>query len=121
MLKRHPLIWIGSSMKDLSSFPEDVKKNMGYALHLAQIGEKSGSAKPLKGIGRGIFEIVDDYKSDTYRAVYVVSLGECAYVLHAFQKKSKKGIKTPKNEIEMIERRYKQALSIYKQSKGEIS
>lgn len=114
-MHRRTLVWIGSSLKDLSGFPDDVKRDIGYALHLAQAGEKAGSAKPFKGLGSGIFEIVDDYKTDTFRAVYVVNLGNRVYVLHAFQKKSKKGIKTPQNEIELIERRYKKALERHNQ------
>ena len=113
MLKRRSLVWVGSSLKDLTSFPEAVKKDIGFALHLAQAGEKSINAKPFKGIGSGVYEVVDDHNSDTYRAVYVVNLGDRVYVLHAFQKKSKKGIKTPQNEIDMIERRYRLAFQIY--------
>ena len=120
MLKRRSLIWVGSSLKDLTSFPDAVKKDIGFALHLAQSGEKSNQAKPFKGIGSGIYEVVDDYHSDTYRAIYAVNLGDRVYVLHAFQKKSKKGIKTPQNEIDMIERRYKIALQLYQNDSKEI-
>src|SRR3954469_16462682 len=96
-----PLSWVGASLKDLSAFPEEVKDVMGYALHLAQVGEKSPAAKPLKGFGgAGVLEIVDDHDGDTYRAVYTVRFGDAVYVLHAFQKKSKRGIETPKTELD---------------------
>lgn len=86
-----PLRWIGSSKEDVRAFPEDVKDVMGYALHLAQLGGKHPGAKPLIGYrGAGVLEIVDDYDGDTYRAVYTVKFASAVYVLHAFQKKSKK-------------------------------
>ncbi|HZG46566.1 MAG TPA: type II toxin-antitoxin system RelE/ParE family toxin [Allosphingosinicella sp.] len=101
-----PLFWIGSSRKDLSAFPEEVKDVMGYALHLAQVGEKSATAKPLKGFGgAGVLEIVDDHDGDTFRAVYTVRFGKSVYVLHAFQKKSKSGTATPRTEIDLIKKR----------------
>jgi phage-related protein len=91
------IIWIGSSLNELRSFPSEVKEEIGYALYQAQLGRKAPSAKPLKGFGgASVIEIVDDYQSDTYRAVYAVSFSDLLYVLHAFQKKSKKGIATPK-------------------------
>lgn len=109
------LIWIGSSRKDLNSFPEDVKDVMGYALYQAQLGLKAASAKPLRGFGgAGIFEIVEDYQSDTYRAVYAVKFSEFVYVLHAFQKKSKRGIATPKPDIDLIKKRLNVAEEDYK-------
>jgi phage-related protein len=105
-----PLFWIGRSLKDLSAFPEDVKDVMGYALHLAQAGEKSPVAKPLKGFGgAAVLEIVDDYDGDTFRAVYTIKFGNSVYVLHAFQKKSKRGIGTPAVEVETIKSRLKLA------------
>lgn len=83
---------------------------MGYALHLAQCGEKANNAKPLAGFkGASVPEITDDYGSDTYRAVYTVKLQDMVYVLHVFQKKSKKGIATPKSHIQLIEQRLKKA------------
>ena len=103
------LDWIGSSKKDLKAFPEDVQDDMGYALHLAQVGSKSPAAKPLKGLGSGVMEIVDRYDKNTYRAVYTVQFDEVVYVLHAFQKKSKSGIKTPKSDMDKIEKRLKTA------------
>ena len=105
-----PLVWIGGSRKDLSAFPEDVKDVMGYALHQAQAGDKSTAAKPLKGFGgAGVLEIVDDHDGDTFRAVYTVRFGDSVYVLHAFQKKSKRGAGTPRTEIETIKSRLKLA------------
>jgi phage-related protein len=88
---------------------------MGYALYQAQVGLKASSAKPLRGFGgAGILEIVEDYQTDTYRAVYTVRFSELVYVLHAFQKKSKKGIATPKPDIDLIRRRLKVAEEDYK-------
>jgi phage-related protein len=105
-----PVIWIGSAKADLSSFPEDVKDSMGFALYVAQQGGKHGDAKPLRGFsGASVLEIVEDHSGDTYRAVYTVRLAGRVYVLHAFQKKSKHGIETPKGEIDLIRRRLKRA------------
>ena len=93
---------------------------MGYALYQAQIGEKHGSAKPLKGFGgAGVLEIVTDYVGETFRAVYTVKFATAIYVLHAFQKKSKTGIKTPTEDMELIRRRLKAAESDYKNQSGE--
>ena len=89
---------------------------MGFALYEAQCGLKPTAAKPLKGFGgAGVLEVVSDYQSDTYRAVYTVRLEDRVYVLHAFQKKSKKGIATPKAEIELIKRRLRQAEELHKE------
>ena len=105
-----PVAWIGSSRSDLSSFPEDVKDAIGYALYIAQRGGKHADAKPLRGFGgAGVLEIVEDHAGDTYRAVYTVRLAGRIYVLHVFQKKSKTGITTPKPEIELIKSRLKRA------------
>lgn len=109
------LIWIGSSRIDLRSFPADVKDLLGYALYQAQVGLKAPSAKPLRGFGgAGVLEIVEDHQTDTYRAVYTVKFSELVYVLHAFQKKSKKGIATPKPDIDLIKRRLRVAEEDYK-------
>lgn len=90
-------------MKDLCGFPEDVRQVMGYALYLAQTGVKHGSAKPLRGFGgAGVLEVVEDHDGDTYRTVYTVRFADSVYVLHAFQKKSKRGIATPKHDIDLI-------------------
>ena len=114
------LVWVGSSLKDLREFPDEVKDEMGFALYEAQCGLKPAAAKPLKGFGgAGVLEIVSDYQSDTYRAVYTVRLEERLYVLHAFQKKSKKGIATPKAEVELIKRRLRQAVDLHKEWRQE--
>lgn len=110
-----PVEWIGSSYKDFRSFPDDVQDHAGYALHLAQTGDKHEDAKPLKGFGgAGVLEVVSDHAGDTYRAVYTVKFALAIYVLHAFQKKSKTGSKTPAPDMELIERRLKVAEADYK-------
>lgn len=110
-----PLAWIASSQKDLRAFPEDVKDVMGFALHLAQTGGKHDDAKPLSGFGGGgVLEVVDGYDGDTYRAVYTVRFEGIVYVLHAFQKKAKRGIKTPQQDIELIKSRLSLAEADYK-------
>lgn len=101
------LIWLGSTLDDIKSFPNEVQDEMGYALHCAQIGETHPSAKLFKGHGSGVYEIVSNFNTDAYRAVYIVNLDDCLYVLHAFQKKSKSGIKTPKTDLTIIETRLK--------------
>jgi phage-related protein len=109
-----PIEWISSSLEDLRKFPEDVQQMMGFALYLAQLGKKHPDAKPLKGFkGSGVLEIVEDFDGDTYRAVYTVKFEGIVYVLHAFQKKSKRGIATPKKDIELIETRLKRAKQHY--------
>jgi phage-related protein len=109
------LVWVGSSLKDLREFPEAVKDEMGFALYEAQCGLKPLDAKPLKGFGgANVLEIVSDYQTDTYRAVYTVRFGERLYVLHAFQKKSRKRIATSPSDIELIKRRLKQAEELHK-------
>ena len=108
------LFWIGSSLEDLRAFPVDVKQIMGYALYLAQCGEKHSDTKPLRGFtGAGVLEIVDDFDGNTYRAIYTVRFTEAVYVLHAFQKKAKRGIATPKRELDLIRARLKQAERIH--------
>lgn len=105
-----PLIWVGSSLEDLQAFPDEVKRVMGYALYLAQMGGKHPDAKPLKGFGgAGVLEIVDDFAGDTYRVVYTVQVPDAICVLHAFQKKAKRGIATPKSDIELIRARLRRA------------
>lgn len=114
-----PVEWVGSSYKDFRFFPDAVQDVMGFALHQAQIGHIHPSAKPLKGFGgASVLEIIDDHRSDTYRAVYTVKFDSAIYVLHAFQKKSKKGIKTPQEDIELIRRRLKAAQEDYKSRSG---
>jgi phage-related protein len=104
------LVWIGSTKEDLSSFPDEVKLVMGFALRMAQKGGKHRRAKPLRGQGNaGILEIVDDFDGNTYRAVYTVRFPQVIYALHAFQKKSTRGKATSKIDLHMIERRLKVA------------
>jgi len=108
--------WVGSSKKDLSEFPVEVRRRVGGALWEAQVGRKAAYAKPLKGFGdAGVLEVVDDFDGDTYRAVYTVRFARAVYVLHAFQKKSKRGAATPKAELDLIEQRLKRAREDYEQ------
>ena len=116
--QERPLDWIGSSKRDLLSFPEEVIREMGYALSLAQLGGIHPSAKSWKGLGSGIFEVVENYDGDTYRAVFTVRFKAAIYVLHAFQKKSPKGIKTAQRDIDLIEMRFKQALRDHEERYG---
>ena len=102
-------IWIGDAKARLKEFPQPVQKDIGDALFIAQAGSTSPMAKPFKGVGSGVFEIRSDYRTDTYRAVYAVKIGERVYVLHCFQKKSKRGIKTSKKDVDLIKRRLKMA------------
>jgi phage-related protein len=105
-----PLQWVGSSKKDLLAMPGAVIDVFGFALHLAQMGRKHDQAKPLRGFGgAAVLEVVEDYMGDTYRAVYTVKIADTVYVLHCFQKKSTKGIETPKREMDMIRERLKAA------------
>ena len=109
-----PLFWIGSSRRDLKDCPDKVQDFVGYALHWAQRGGKSPDAKPLQGFGNAsVLEIVDDFDGDTYRAVYTVRFAGAVYVLHVFQKKSRKGIATPKPAIELVKARLKRAEAHY--------
>ena len=103
------LVWVGSSKKDLLGFPSEVRKLIGDELQFIQFGGFPKDAKPFKGVGSGIFEIAIRYDTDAYRAVIAVQLGTKIYVLHAFQKKSKKGIMTPKQDVELIKQRYLKA------------
>ena len=105
-----PVEWIASSYKDFTAFPGEVQDEMGYALYIAQIGGKHDSVKPLKGFGgAGVLEVVSSHIGDTFRTVYTVKFANAIYVLHAFQKKSKEGIKTPAEDLALIERRLKVA------------
>jgi phage-related protein len=101
---------VGSSKKDLLKLPNDVIDIFGFALHLAQSGKKHEQAKPLKGFGgASVLEVVEDHMGDTYRAIYTVKIDERVYVLHCFQKKSSKGIETPKQDMDLIRERLKAA------------
>lgn len=104
-----PLFWMGSSKDDLLAFPEAVQDEIGTALSVAQFGGKHPRAKPWKGEGPGVFEVVEDHRGDTYRAVYTVQFEGVVYVLHAFQKKSPSGIRTSKRDTELIARRLLEA------------
>ena len=105
-----PLFWMGSSRNDLREFPEDVRHSMGFALWQAQLGRKHRDARVLKGFGgAGVLEVVEDHDGNTYRAVYTVKFAGAVYVLHAFQKKSKKGIKTPVAALNVVRQRLKTA------------
>ncbi|HKS88650.1 MAG TPA: type II toxin-antitoxin system RelE/ParE family toxin [Stellaceae bacterium] len=111
-----PVRWVGSSKEDVSGFPEAVRRRIGGALWDAQIGRKAPYAKPLRGFGdAGVVEIIDDFDGDTFRAVYTVRFAQAVYVLHAFQKKSKRGIATPKQELDVIARRLRRAAEDYAQ------
>jgi phage-related protein len=115
-----PVEWIGSSLKDLRTFPEEVRETIGFALYLAQVGDKHIAAKPLKGFtGASVLEVVEDFDGDTFRAVYSVRFASAVYVLHVFQKKSKSGVKTPKSEIELVRQRLKVAEELDRKRKSE--
>jgi phage-related protein len=114
-----PLRWIASSKDELSAMPIEVRRAVGYALFAAQQGEKHADAKVLKGFGdAGVLEVIARHDSDTFRAVYTVRLADVVYVLHVFQKKSKRGIATPKKELDLIRKRLKLAEQEHKQWSG---
>lgn len=111
------LRWIGSAKKDLLAMPAEVQQTFGFALYHAQIGLLHPDAKPLKGFGSaGIVEIVEDCRGNSYRAVYTVRFAEAVFVLHCFQKKLKRGIETPKQELDLIRERLREAEN---QAKGD--
>lgn len=112
------LNWIGSTKKDLLSLPKEIRKTFGFGLYLAQTGLMHENAKPLKGFGgASVIEIIDMDRSGTYRAVYTVKIKDTIFVLHIFQKKSKQAIKTPKEDIDLIHSRLKQAEDYFKKGK----
>jgi len=113
-----PLYWVGSSKRDLLGFPETVKDGIGTALSVAQFGGKHPSAKPWKGEGSGVLEIVEDHDGDTYRAVYTVRFAGAVYVLHCFQKKSRKHVQTPRHHVELVAQRLRQARHDYEDRYG---
>lgn len=113
MQKRKLLYWEGSSKKDFKKFPIDVQKDMGVALFITQLGGTPDSMKLWKGLGAGVYELVEDHKGDTFRAVYTVRIAEAVHVLHSFQKKSKSGIATPQPDVKLIEARLKAVLDRY--------
>jgi phage-related protein len=111
------LVWMGSSRRDLADLPPEVRYDMGVALFWAQKGSTHPAAKPMQGsLLRGVTEIVADHDGDTYRAMYTTKIGEVIYVLHAFQKKSKRGIATPKADIDLIVKRLKDAREHHKRA-----
>jgi phage-related protein len=107
--RQRPLLWISSSRRDYADFPPKVQEAFGFELFLAQTGQHPPLAKPLKGIGNGVVELVEDFDGDTYRAVYTARFETAVYVLHCFKKKSKRGMKTPQSDIDLIKRRYRDA------------
>jgi phage-related protein len=114
------LFWIGSSREDLKQFPDEVQDEMGHGLYLAQMGDRHEHAKTLSGMGNAkVIELRKRDRSGTYRVVYTVQKAEFVFVLHAFQKKSKKGIATPKQEMDLVKHRLKEAEALYKKLKGE--
>ena len=105
-VRAKPVRWVGSSRRDLKTFPKAVRRHVGQALYAAQYGEEYPTVKALKGFGgRSVLEIVADHQSDAWRTVYTVRFGDALYVLHAFQKKSKKGITTPQKDMDLIRQR----------------
>lgn len=111
-----PLIWLGSTRNDLRAFPRSVRREIGQALYTAQQGETDPAAKPLKGFGgAAVIEIVSDYRGDSWRAVYTVRYLEAIYILHAFQKKSKHGIATPKRDLDLIQCRLAEADRLHRE------
>jgi phage-related protein len=121
VLGEKPLDWIGSAKRDFLAFPPPVQREIGNALGLAQFGGKHPKAKSWKGEGPGVFEVVDDFDGDTYRAIYTVRFRHVVYVLHAFQKKSPRGNRTARHDIELITRRLTIARQDYevRHGKGE--
>ena len=113
-----PLEWVGSSKEDLKKFPAGVQDHIGFALYQAQVGLKHSDAKPLRGLGSSVLEVVSGQDGDAFRAVYTVRFQAAVYVLHAFQKKAKRGRETPKHEIDQIRRRLKAAERHYADTYG---
>ena len=111
--KRRPLFSEGSSKKDFKEFPISAQKDMGVALFVVQLGRMPDSSKPWKGLGSGVYELVEDHRGDTFRAVYTVRVSDAVHVLHAFQKKSKSGIATPQPDVDLVEKRLKAVLARY--------
>lgn len=112
-----PLRFIGDSLDVLRDLPEEVKNEIGFALERVQRGKMPENANPLKGIAPGVLEIISDFRGDTFRAVYAVKFPNAVYVLHVFQKKSTRGIATPKREIDLVKKRLAQVVEIEKASK----
>ena len=115
------LVWIADSRANVKSFPAGVQDDFGYALYAAQLGETSPKAKPLHGLGSGVMEIASSELGGTWRAVYTVSIGDSIYVIHAFQKKSRTGIATPRSEIGLVRQRLKLLRSEVRNAEKKIS
>ena len=113
-----PLHWVGSSKRDFLEFPHGVKDDMGNALGIAQFGGTAPTAKPWKGLGPGVLEIVELHDGNAYRAVYTVRFDKAVYVLHAFQKKSPSGTRTAKRDVELVAQRVKMAQDDYEEHYG---
>jgi len=111
------LVWIGSSKNDLLDMPEDVQRAFGFALHLAQNHDRHESTKILKGIDSSVVEVIKDLRGNTYRVVYTSKISGTVCVLHCFQKKSKSGISTPRQDIELIKSRLKDAMIVARDEK----
>ena len=119
MTIERPITWVGSSRKDLRAFPRNVRRDIGQSLYAAQQGEVDPSAKPLRGFGgASVIEIVAEDRGGTWRAVYTVRFAEAIYVLHAFQKKSKKGIATPTRDMNLIRQRLTEAERMHRESQN---
>ena len=114
-----PLHWVGSSRKDLIALPADVVDDFGYALGAVQLGATPAQAKPWKGEGPGVLELVENHRGDTFRAVYTVRFAKAVYVLHCFQKKSPSGIRTAQSDIDLIHERLRLAQQHYRKHHGE--
>lgn len=110
-----PLLWVGGAKRDYGALPAPVQDAFGFALYLVQTGQHPFSAKSLKGFGSGVVELIEDHAGDSYRAVYTVRFREAVYVLHAFKKKSKSGIRTPPADIALIRGRLRAAAVDYAQ------
>ena len=114
-----PLVWLGNSRRNIRAFPVEARKTIGDELQLIQFGGMPKDAKPFKGVGSGVFEIALRHDKEAYRTVLAVQLGRRIYVLHAFQKKSKRGIATPRPDIELIRRRYDEAKELAEHEEDE--
>lgn len=111
-----PVIWLGSSRRELRAMPRQVRRDFGQALYAAQQGTTDPAAKPLKGFGGArVMEIIERHRTDAYRAVYTAQFAEAVYVLHVFQKKSRSGIATPKHEIDLIRKRLAEAERLHRE------
>ncbi len=112
MRNTRPISWLKAARRDFEEFPEDVQSDMMDALTIAAEGGMSNKAKPFKGVEGGVFEIAIKYRGDAFRTLYAVKIGVAIWVIHAFQKKSKSGIKTPQMEVDLIRERLKRLKEI---------